>query len=208
MGMRQSDARWVTRDLLPFLDGLAGLRPAVPLEPASAIDEFATTASLLANEARGRINVAEGRICEQSCLRPAGHGSRNPSIDVFEVWRHDKQVMGLEVVHVPCVVHDDGCTEQAYPPVKLDHNDGNYVYALDWDGDWRWELTIHNAHGQGFTWEFTSRAEVEHAATLAADALAIGAGFTCHGGRPTSPYGVLTWFPETNPGEQPTQSAR
>jgi len=96
--------------------------------------------------------------------------SRNPSVTLGKVHYRGYEVPYVEVFKVP--VGDDG--QQTYP---LSANSDGTTTVHPHDGKHRYELTFDNR----WAYDFATEAEVLHVVGLVADAMAVAAGWACHG---------------------------
>jgi hypothetical protein len=90
------------------------------------------------------------------------HMSRNASIEYWLPFYRGHQVPNVEVYKVPV----DGDNNQVYP--KTD---------VEFGGPWRWELVLDKR----WSYDYSSKEQIEALIPLLADGMAVAAGYACHG---------------------------
>ena len=191
MGMRASDARWLEREIRPFLESI-GAAASMSLHGSS--QGWLTATGQQAHDLlRQLADRTDGTPPVDSVLHYMGSGRRNPSVRVYEADYNGHRVPYIEITEWPCE-YDDGVPTQVYPPLELICENGSYEYVSTYHGDWRWTVSVDDR----FAFDFETRDEVEAAIPLLATGMAIAAGFTSHGPHsfPRNPHGPavgLAW---------------
>lgn len=224
MPMRDSDARWLERDILPLLESLgAAVKPAESMflpptmfpvnmtysseAAANATAQRAALATQLAETTAQVKRRLEGR------QRPAGavlgQMSRNPAVEHYSADVDGQPVPYINISRWPCIWHEGGAPEQVYPvvefvqtvvyPQKGGYSAFSYEAQVQWDGDWCWTITVDNR----LSFDFECREDVEMVLPILAQGMAVAAGFTSHGSHsfPANAHGPAVGLaPFTRPG--------
>jgi hypothetical protein len=207
MGMRDSDARWIERDVIPLLESLAAIvQPVVMFEPAvgSMVPQSVTYSSTNLANAQAQRAALVTRLAEttaQAKRRLGGRQapataevyrmSRNPSVEHYSADVDGQKVPYIDITRWPCVWTDSGRPEQVYPEVVLQTSTRykdlvsqdvpglRYAYEtiVHWDGDWCWTVTVD----ERFAYDFDSQEDVELVLPILAQGMAVAGGFTSHG---------------------------
>lgn len=130
----------------------------------------------------GRESVGEWPLADQSADPDYDGGaliamSRNPSVDFCQAYYRGHQVPHIKVYKYPV----DAAGEQVYPPEG--RTDVDEVHGH------KWELILDDR----MLYDFDTETQALHAVRMLADAMAIAAGWTCHGSaNRLNPHGPAT----------------
>jgi hypothetical protein len=200
MGMRDSDARWIERDVIPLLESLG--QSLTPTYGGSFLTRLAETTA----QAKRRLGARQAPATAE-----VHRMGLNPAVEHYSADVDGQKVPYIVIGRWPCVWNELGQPDQVYPQIEFQetgraHDVGgttlpaySYTPKVLWDGDWCWTVTVDGR----FSFNFDSQEDVELVLPILAQGMAVAGGFTSHGPHsfPKNAHGPAVGLaPFTTPG--------